>query len=181
MLSNKNNDSEPSISKNGLQAPDFLLDSRPMSRHKSLIIILSVVIFSLCNVGFAQSTEQPPLLGEEFSLFERHTNSAKDLILKGLELVGINYRRGGINPDSGLDCSGFVQVVFRDALGELLPRTAKEQSKVGDKVGNKNELKPGDLVFFNTIAAPFRMSASIWATTVSCMPRVPARKSGSMT
>ncbi|GHU31544.1 hypothetical protein AGMMS50256_20180 [Betaproteobacteria bacterium] len=120
-----------------------------------MTIILSVATFSLCNVVFAQSTEQSPLLGEEPSLFEIYTNSTKDLVLKGLELVGIDYRRGGTNPDKGLDCSGFVQVVFRDALGELLPRTAREQSKVGNRVDNKSELKPGDLVFFNTMRRAF--------------------------
>ena len=71
-----------------------------------------------------------------------------------LELTGIKYRRGGTDPDSGLDCSGFVQLVFKDALGMLLPRTAKEQSEVGDVI-DKKELKPGDLVFFNTMRRAF--------------------------
>lgn len=125
-----------------------------MSCHKSLTILLSAATFFLCSANAAQATEQPPRLGEEPSLFERYTNSAQDLVLKGLELVGINYRRGGTNPDSGLDCSGFVQVVFKDAIGKLLPRTAKEQSEVGNVV-DKNELKPGDLVFFNTMRRAF--------------------------
>ena len=125
-----------------------------MSCHKSITILLSAIAFFLCSIGVAQSTEQPSRLGEEPSFFERYTNSAQDLVLKGLELVGINYRRGGTNPDSGLDCSGFVQVVFRDSVGKLLPRTAKEQSEVGNVV-DKDELKPGDLVFFNTMRRAF--------------------------
>lgn len=43
------------------------------------------------------ATEQQRI-GEEPSLFERYTTGAQDLILKGLELVGINYRRGGNQP-----------------------------------------------------------------------------------
>lgn len=101
--------------------------------------------------GIAAEQQKP---AEEMSLFERYTNSAQDLILKGLELVGINYRRGGTNPDTGLDCSGFVQLVYREAVGLVLPRTAHEQSQVGDVVA-KNELKPGDLVFFNTMRRAF--------------------------
>lgn len=124
-----------------------------MSCHKSITILLSAAAIFLCSSG-AQATEQPPRLADEQTLFERYTNSAQDLILKGLELVGINYRRGGTNPDTGLDCSGFVQVVFRDAVGKLLPRTAKEQSQVGNIV-DKQELKPGDLVFFNTMRRAF--------------------------
>jgi cell wall-associated NlpC family hydrolase len=126
-----------------------------MPYHKTFAILLSAAVFFLCGAGAAQADEQAsPVPAEEPSLFERYTNSAQDLVLKGLELVGINYRRGGTHPDKGLDCSGFVQVVFQDALGKLLPRTVSEQSKVGDKI-DKNELKPGDLVFFNTMRRAF--------------------------
>ncbi|MBI2307441.1 MAG: C40 family peptidase [Rhodocyclales bacterium] len=91
---------------------------------------------------------------EEPSLLERYTNTAQDLILKGLEMVGVSYRRGGTDPDAGLDCSGFVQLVFRESLGLILPRTSREMSEVGDRVDRK-ELKPGDLVFFNTMRRAF--------------------------
>jgi cell wall-associated NlpC family hydrolase len=122
--------------------------------HKSAIIWLWVAAFSLGSAGVAQSVEQVPELGGMPSIFARYTNGVQDLILKGLELVGISYRRGGTHPEGGLDCSGFVQLVFRDAVGELLPRTAQEQSRVGNVV-EKSELKPGDLVFFNTMRRAF--------------------------
>lgn len=125
-----------------------------MSRYKSTRILFLASALLLGSVDIAQSVEQTSGFGNEISFLERYTNNAQDLILKGLEYVGIEYRRGGINPDSGLDCSGFVQVVFRDAVGKLLPRTAREQSKVGDAVG-KHELKAGDLVFFNTMRRAF--------------------------
>lgn len=125
-----------------------------MSCHKTITILLSAAAFFLSGVGLARATEQPPRLADDLSLFERYTNGAQDLILKGLELVGINYRRGGTNPDTGLDCSGFVQVVFRESIGKLLPRTAREQSEVGNVV-DKSDLKPGDLVFFNTMRRAF--------------------------
>ena len=126
-----------------------------MSCNKTFIVILCTALIALSGAGTASANEQvPPRLLEEPSLFERYTNGAQDLILKGLELVGINYRRGGTDPDSGLDCSGFVQLVFRDAIGKLLPRTAKEQSQVGEVV-DKTELKAGDLVFFNTMRRAF--------------------------
>ncbi len=125
-----------------------------MSYHKTILILLSAALFSLNGAAHAQASEQQPSLSEEPSLFDRYANGTKDLVLKGLELVGIHYRFGGTNPDDGLDCSGFVQVVFKDALGKLLPRTAAEQSQVGDVVA-KQELKPGDLVFFNTMRRAF--------------------------
>ncbi len=121
---------------------------------KTTINLLSAVTICLCCLSTAQAVEQLPKLSEDPSLFERYTNSAQDLVLKGLELVGINYRRGGTSAETGLDCSGFVQLVFKESLGKLLPRTAREQSEVGDVV-DKNELKPGDLVFFNTMRRAF--------------------------
>ena len=139
----------------------FLLDSGPMHCHKSFTNFVAatlIALASLASVGVATAAEQPAQasqqLSDEPSLFERYRTGAKDLVLKGLELVGINYRRGGTNPDSGLDCSGFVQLVFKDAAGLLLPRTAREQSEVGTEVA-REDLKPGDLVFFNTMRRAF--------------------------
>lgn len=127
-----------------------------MSCHKTFIGVLAAIAITLCGVGAASAaqSEYAQKSSEEPSLFERYTSSAKDLVLKGLELVGINYRWGGTDADSGLDCSGLVQLVFKDAIGMLLPRTAKEQSQVGDVI-KKSELKPGDLVFFNTMRRAF--------------------------
>lgn len=88
------------------------------------------------------------------SVFSRYTDAAQDVILKGLELVGISYRWGGAKIDVGLDCSGYVQVVFKDAVGLVLPRTAKEMSELGEQV-DISSLKPGDLVFFNTMRRAF--------------------------
>jgi peptidoglycan endopeptidase LytE len=61
-------------------------------------------------------------------------------------LLGVKYRRGGTSLVHGLDCSAFVQKVFR-AVGVDLPRTAREQFEVGLEV-TRNALRLGDLVFF---------------------------------
>lgn len=152
---------------NCLHPADFELNFAPMNFSSPFFQLLFAALLALCVAGRAAAAESPlpppalpqhppqqPWPAEEPSLLERYTTNAQDLILKGLELVGINYRFGGTNPDSGLDCSGFVQIVFKDALGKLLPRTAREQSQVGDEV-SRNELKPGDLVFFNTMRHAF--------------------------
>jgi len=77
-------------------------------------------------------------------------SKAGDVVVGALNLIGVRYRWGGNTPDSGLDCSGFVRYVFQDTLGFTLPRRAVEMSRVGEKV-SFNDLKPGDLVFFNTV------------------------------
>ena len=102
----------------------------------------------------ASATESIRKADEPHSLFERYTNAAQDVILQGLKLVGVRYRFGGNDESSGLDCSGFVRLVFKDSLGAQLPRTAAEMSEVGQRI-DVSQLKPGDLVFFNTMRRTF--------------------------
>jgi cell wall-associated NlpC family hydrolase len=75
--------------------------------------------------------------------------SARGLTSFALDLIGIRYKWGGANPATGLDCSGLVQFVFQQATGVTLPRSTKELSRIGEQV-TLSDLKPGDLVFFNT-------------------------------
>ncbi|HEY6837845.1 MAG TPA: NlpC/P60 family protein [Geobacteraceae bacterium] len=62
--------------------------------------------------------------------------------------VGIPYRWGGDTVVDGMDCSGFVRAVY-NLCGVNIPRTSREQFRVGDVVA-KDDLKDGDLVFFGS-------------------------------
>ena len=115
---------------------------------------VTVAVALLAGVVTASVAEPVRKPDEQLSFLERYTNAAQDVILQGLKLVGIRYRWGGNNEDSGLDCSGFVRLVFKDSIGALLPRTAKEMSEVGQQI-DSSQLKPGDLVFFNTMRRTF--------------------------
>ena len=77
----------------------------------------------------------------------------QDLVLNAMGMMGIPYVWGGSTPESGFDCSGFVQYVVKQALGIVLPRSSFDQVKAGQAV-DRGELQPGDLVFFNTMRAP---------------------------
>ena len=121
---------------------------KPLKLFALILCTASSLTLSLPSLA---DTPRPQ---EEKSFFERYSNAAHDVILEALELVGINYRMGGNDPDSGLDCSSYVQLVYREAAGLVLPRTAREQSQHGEEV-DKAELKPGDLVFFNTMRRAF--------------------------
>lgn len=68
------------------------------------------------------------------------------------EWKGTRYRLGGTSK-SGVDCSGFMQITFRDLFGIDLPRTTTEQANEGRRV-SKSEIKTGDLVFFKTGRGP---------------------------
>ncbi len=84
----------------------------------------------------------------------RDDDGVQAILKRALDLVGIRYRRGGTSAASGFDCSGFVGYVFREGLGMILPRTSREISKAGEHV-TKDELQPGDLVFFHTLRRGF--------------------------
>lgn len=76
-------------------------------------------------------------------------DQAGDLIQGAMDHLGTPYRRGGTS-DSGFDCSGFVQSMYANTLGLFLPRSAADQARATDPI-DQSELKPGDLVFFNTM------------------------------
>lgn len=61
---------------------------------------------------------------------------------------GTPYDLGGLSR-SGVDCSGFVYVTYRDSLGWRLPRTTELQASVGREIPQE-DLRAGDLVFFKT-------------------------------
>jgi cell wall-associated NlpC family hydrolase len=73
---------------------------------------------------------------------------ASAILATALSYHGVKYRFGGSSP-VGFDCSGYVMHVF-NRHGIQLPRTADKQFSVGKPVKWKAELKPGDLVFFET-------------------------------
>jgi len=81
-------------------------------------------------------------------------SKAQEILINAMSLTGIKYKYGGNNPDTGFDCSGFVRYVFSHAVNLTLPPTARAISQIGITV-KKDELQPGDLVFFNTLKSAF--------------------------
>ena len=83
-----------------------------------------------------------------------HAAASNELMLQSMSLIGTPYRFGGSNRNTGFDCSGMVQFVYREVLNVSLPRTAHDMAAAG-KVISKNQLQVGDLVFFNTNGKKF--------------------------
>ena len=89
----------------------------------------------------------PPVQGAD--------SGASGLVVAAMGFLGVPYRRGG-NDEDGFDCSGFTRHLFETRLGLLLPRRADGQAHSPDLVAvARNELQPGDLVFFNTLRRTF--------------------------
>jgi cell wall-associated NlpC family hydrolase len=101
------------------------------------------------------TTAEAPLIErmreQAFDMRER----ASDAVVTALAFIGVRYQRGG-STESGFDCSGFTRYVFGHTLGLTLPRRVDEQAHAAGLVQVRREdLKPGDLVFFNTLKRTF--------------------------
>jgi cell wall-associated NlpC family hydrolase len=95
----------------------------------------------------SSSSQSPHALGRD---------AAAELVIAAMGFVDRPYRTGGDNLDSGFDCSGFTRHVFDRTLGIELPRTAEDQAH--DRAlspVSRDALRPGDLVFFNTLRRTF--------------------------
>ena len=100
------------------------------------------------NVEVSTSSSSEPM-GTNTSVAGRMTDVRKALIAMAMGLRDIRYVRGGHDPATGFDCSGFVRYVFAHAIGMQLPTNSASQFLSGLKV-NRADMKPGDLVFFHT-------------------------------
>lgn len=129
-----------------------------MLAHRQLLL-LPILLLCLLSSLPARAEEEALLPSEQAAVLASSTEPqparADDPTIElAMGLLGIRYRLGGSKPESGFDCSGFVRYVFLKGLGIELPHSAREQSRSGEPIA-KDELQPGDLVFFNTMRHAF--------------------------
>ncbi|HEY1393816.1 MAG TPA: C40 family peptidase [Methylibium sp.] len=87
---------------------------------------------------------------------DRASDVASDLVLSAMNFLGVPYKRGGQTEEAGFDCSGFTRHIFEASVGLVLPRRSEEQARAPGLLNvARSELKPGDLVFFNTLRHTF--------------------------
>lgn len=118
------------------------------------IAVLLTTLSLLAAPNDETPTDTPPEDTRTPAQIEAGNRFAQDIMLQALELIGVKYVYGGAKPETGLDCSGFIRYVFQQTLNIALPHNAFAISRLGEEV-DKNELKPGDLVFFNTLGRRF--------------------------
>lgn len=126
-----------------------------------LTIFLSVCLNVNAEPSFLQNAAGIQLYSADEadeSIPEEKANTwqtrAQEVLVNALSLTGIQYKYGGKTPETGFDCSGFVRYVFSQATNLSLPPTARAISQIGKTV-KKDDLQPGDLVFFNTLKSAF--------------------------
>lgn len=89
-----------------------------------------------------------PMLGDQT------TPRGLEIALYAFGLIDTGYRFGGKNPEAGLDCSGMVSYIYDRSAGLQLRGSAADIARRGRQI-ERGELRPGDLVFFNTRNQPF--------------------------
>lgn len=103
-----------------------------------------LMAFALAVAPLAQASESPADSAPATS----QAMQANDVLIRAISLVGTPYVWGGNTPESGFDCSGLVNYVFRDMLNLKLPRTSRELSALSAPAVESSGLATGDLVFF---------------------------------
>jgi hypothetical protein len=83
-----------------------------------------------------------------------------DLMFIIMDWLGTPYKFGGTTRGR-IDCSGFTQKIFLSAADIMIPRVAREQVNIGDKINRKN-LEFGDMVFFHTYSRRFASHVGIY-------------------
>jgi probable lipoprotein NlpC len=101
------------------------------------------------RAGYAtgSSARMSTVPGAEVDLNDREVVKS-NLYAQYEEWKGTRYQIGGLSRQS-VDCSGFVHITFKSRLGIVLPRSTDLQVELGQNI-DKDELRPGDLVFFKT-------------------------------
>lgn len=75
---------------------------------------------------------------------------ADSILSEGLSLIGTRYRYGGSSIKTGFDCSGFIGYLFKEEAGMQLPRSTREMINMDAPLVARDELEPGDVIFFST-------------------------------
>ncbi|WP_415890974.1 NlpC/P60 family protein [Neptuniibacter sp. SY11_33] len=112
-----------------------------MKFYTPIVLILTGVVLSGCSSTLKQSSAPAVSM-------QAQSPVSQALLDQYNSWAGTPYRLGG-NNRSGIDCSAFTQVTFRDQFGVDIPRTTRDQLGSGSNIA-KGQLKAGDLVFFQT-------------------------------
>ena len=125
-------------------------------KHTALPLIAAALLIAACgtapkppktHAARTQTARAPAPKTIRISHIGR-TAGGQELMLHSLDLVGTPYRWGG-SSDTGFDCSGMVQYVYKNAIGVNLPRSSRDMAAASRTISPR-ELQSGDLVFFNT-------------------------------
>ena len=106
-------------------------------------IFLSIFLLAACSTSARHASSLTETI-------RPGTQVGNEVVLYALGLIDTGYRFGGKNPEAGLDCSGMVSYIYGRAAGLKVLGSAADIARNGRPIP-QDELRPGDLVFFNTL------------------------------
>lgn len=118
-------------------------------------VLLSLTLLAGCSTTPPAAPDRPATTSsrpEYIRAEDQHT--ANEIVLQAMALLDTGYQFGGRNPEAGLDCSGMVSLVVEKVTGRRLPHNAAQIAAQTRNI-KRSELKPADLVFFNTSGKPY--------------------------
>jgi cell wall-associated NlpC family hydrolase len=123
---------------------------QPPAAWRLLVIVPVLLVLGACGAPSPRPSDSTTATAHRSATVSPR---AQEVVFYALSLVDTGYRFGGKNPQAGLDCSGMVAYVFERAAGLKVVGNAAEIAGRGRGVDRGN-LRPGDLVFFNTLNRP---------------------------
>ncbi|MDP2880546.1 MAG: C40 family peptidase [Azonexus sp.] len=114
-------------------------------------IFLSALVLAACSGPAPRSSGSAETITQASRPVSEKGN---EVVFYAMGLIDTGYRFGGKNPEAGLDCSGMVSYIYGRAAGLKVQGSAADIARNG-RVIERAELRPGDLVFFNTLNRSF--------------------------
>jgi cell wall-associated NlpC family hydrolase len=115
---------------------------------------VAIFLFALAGCSSVPPAPANRISADVFQNEREASPAAQEVAMYALMLLKTGYRFGGKNPEAGLDCSGMVTYVYREAVGMPLTGNAASLAREGREVAI-DQLRTGDLVLFNTLGRPF--------------------------
>ena len=113
--------------------------------------ILSALLLAACS---GPATRPEASTGTIAQASRPVSEKGNEVVMYAMGLIDTGYRFGGKNPEAGLDCSGMVSYIYGQAAGLKVQGSASDIARKGRPI-QRDVLRPGDLVFFNTQNRPF--------------------------
>ena len=99
--------------------------------------------------GYIKTSGKASLVEKNRETVDLSARQRRQTVEFALQFVGGTYVFGGVDPNNGVDCSGFTRYVYQPGLGISLNRSSGSQASQGTAV-SASDMQPGDLLFYGS-------------------------------